>query len=367
MYRLYRYGFLLAAGYLMLAFMGCAEAPVQQVTDLYWPPPPDQPRIKFLESWHKQDDFGKEAMAAFMEKFIGEESQAALIKPQAVAADSSGRIYVTDTALGAVIVIDKVAKKFWFMGTGGLGKLAVPVGIAIHEEGNRIYVSDSKTDMINVYKMNGSFDMVIGGMVEKTFENPAGIAIDKNLKRLYIADTKKHKIFVYSLDGKPLSEFGDRGTDDGKLNFPTYLAVNSKGNIYVVDSGNFRVQAFTPEGKFLTKWGQVGDNMGSFARPKALAIDSEDHVYVTDAAFNNFQIFDADGRLLMWVGNGGFGPGQFQIASGISIDSQDRIYVADQLNRRVQVFQYLGGRYSGPDRVPAELSPAGEVKKTAVK
>lgn len=338
-----RYYLPLVTCYLLLALAGCATPVVQQPVELYWPPPPDPPKIKYLESWSTQDDFGKGGLTAFMETIIGKEEIANLRKPHAVAVDSGGRIYVTDTAHRAVAVIDKVSKKFWFIGVAGTGRLNVPVGIAIYEIGDRLFVADSKLDVVNVFRLNGSFVKSIG--LKKEFENPVGIAIDSRLKRLYIVDSKKHKLFVFSLEGELIREIGDRGGDDGFFNFPVSVAVDSKGNIYVNDSGNFRVQVFDPDGKFLRKFGQLGDTFGCFARPKGIAIDSEDHIYVGDAAFNNFQIFDTEGRLLTWVGQAGFGPGEFQTPSGIFIDNEDRIYVVDQLNRRVQVFQYLGEKW----------------------
>ena len=332
---------------ILLMLAGCGPATVQQQVDLFWPLPPDPPKIKYLETWRSVDDFGRSAFDVFAENIIGRESVSGLRKPQGVAVDSSGRIYVTDTALGAVVVIDKVAKTLWFIGKEGQGKLAVPIDIALDEGADRIYVSDSKTTVVNVYSMKGAFKMAIkGGGIDKTFERPTGLAIDRKLKRLYIVDTLKSKYFIYSLDGQYISSVGEWGNNEGQFNRPIYAAVNSRGEVYIVDGGNFRIQKFTPEGKFIQKFGQIGDALGHFARPKGIAIDSEDNVYVGDGAFNNFQIFNKEGQLLMFVGHGGVGPGEFQIPAGLAIDQQDRIYVVDQLNFRVQVFQYLGGRYA---------------------
>lgn len=336
--------------FVLLVFFGCAPSASQQQVDMFWPPPPAQPRIKYLESWHKADDFGKSAFAAFAENIVGEETTLMMRKPQAVAVDSSGRIYVTDTIHGAVIVVDKVAKNFWLLGREGQGKLSVPVDIAIDEGNGRIYVSDSKSKVVNIYDMNGFFLMNItgDGGPEGAFERPTGLAIDKKLRRLYVADTLKHKFLVFSLDGKYISTTGIRGGEDGQFNYPIYIAINSKSEVYIVDSGNFRVQAFDSEGKFILKFGRIGDcSLDCFARPKGIAIDSEDHVYVSDTAFNNFRLFNPDGQMLMDVGHAGPGLGEFRNPAGISIDQHDRIYVVDQLNLRVQVFQYLGGRYSG--------------------
>ncbi len=346
MYFIKKLNFIHSTLLVLLLFAACAPATVKEQVELYWPPAPEQPRVKYLESWQSEDDFGKGSFISILEDLAGGESKIGFVKPQDVGSDSMGsRFYVTDTAQGSVVVVDKNSNSFWLIGARGAveqGKLKVPVGISIYEEGDTIYVSDSSLDAVNIYSLRGGLKKVIGG---GQFESPAGLAINKISKTLYVVDSRKHNVHVYSHDGKYLSSFGDRGAGDGLLNFPSYIAVDSKGEIYVVDAGNFRIQVFSPEGKYLRQFGGIGDTPGHFARPKGIAIDSEDHVYVVDAAYQNIQIFDREGKLLLFFGGGGAMPGQFSVPAGIAIDREDRIYVVDQINKRVQVFQYLGEKW----------------------
>jgi len=327
----------------VLGFFGCASQPEkkQEPLVLNWPAPPDEPRVRFLDTFASNFDVG-DVSGVFARELFGEEKVVALQKPYGVATDKDGRIYATD--IGAVFVFDNANRKLRLIGDlPGNGKLRIPIGVAISDAG-KVYVSDSAADKIYMYDMNGKFLSTIGQ--PKEFEAPSGVAIDEKRQRLYVVDAKLHNVRAYGLaDNKLQLTIGKRGTGKGEFNYPTNLAIDSSGNLYVADTMLARIQVFDPQGNYLKDFGQLGDAPGFFVRPKGVAIDSEDHVYVIDAAFQNFQIFDKEGKLLLFVGDGGNGPGQFMIPAGIAIDREDRIYIADQLNRRVQVFQYLGEKW----------------------
>jgi len=320
---------------LVLLAASCATTAPGKKEDLVWPLPPELPRIKYLDSYCCSDHFGQSG-SVLMQTLFGTSGKLQMSKPYGVATDNEGKIYVTDTGLGTVWVFDAKAKKVSFLGTGGL---RTPVGVAIDAKG-QVFVSDARAQRVYAYNKEGKQIMNIGHS-QGELANPSGLAIDPTTNRLYVANAKLHLIKVYDTNtGKFLFDIGARGSDDGRLNFPTNLSIKN-GKLYVTDTGNFRVQIFDLDGKFLKNFGRVGDNLGQFARPKGVDADSEGHIYVTDAAFDNFQIFNEDGQLLLFVGNKGRDLGQFWLPSGLHIDGKDRIYVADQYNNRVQVFQYL--------------------------
>ena len=68
-----------------------------------------------------------------------------------------------------------------------------------------------------------------------------------------------------------------------------------RGNIYVSDQGNNRIQKFDAKGKFLLKWGVQGRQDGQVNAPAALAMDSQDRLYVADLGNNRIQRFRCDG------------------------------------------------------------------------
>ncbi len=335
--------FLIQLIILCIILPSCAGPQRTKEFELYWPLPPEEPRIKWVNWLRGSEDVTEEtAGKKLINTILGEREQSEwLRKPYGVHA-SEGRIYVSDTALGKVAVFDFRDKKIFFLGEQGPGILSKPIGIATDKEGN-IYVTDTNQDRAVVYYHNGEFSHALGKKGQ--FEQPVGIAVNDALERVYVVDMKNHKIQVFNKKGEFLFEFGRRGQEDGEFNFPSNIFIDKQGKVYVADSMNFRVQIFNEDGKFLSKFGEIGDIPGKFARPKGIAVDSEGHIYVVDAAFNNVQIFDREGQLLLFFGQMGRAPGMFWLPAGMYIDKDDKIYVADQYNSRVDIFQYLGELY----------------------
>ncbi len=333
-----RPGPIVLGAFLFLAGCATATPPPQE---LVWPLPPETPRIRYVETFQRRNHFGTQGSQRLKEILLGPDRQSfvRLGKPYAVTTDAKGRVYVTDTGGGMVWVFDREKKEVRFLGDSGQGRLATPSGVVVDGRGV-VFVADTKLDRVFGYDESGKMVLAIGEQDE--FYSPSGLAIDRNSGRLYVADTGRHKIRVYdSVSGTFLFEFGGRGTELGKFNFPTHLFLK-KGRLYVTDTMNFRIQVFDLEGKPLSKFGEAGASFGQLARPKGVAVDSEGQIYVVDAAFNNFQVFNGNGELLLFVGQIGHQSGELWLPAGMHIDEQDRIYVVDQYNRRVQVFEYLG-------------------------
>jgi DNA-binding beta-propeller fold protein YncE len=300
--------------------------------NLYWPPPPDLPRIKYIQSVYCEDDIGREY--SLKEMLFGKDTGVDfLMKPYGVFSIGN-RIYVTDLVLKGILVFDLDAKRVRLSGVEG--SLKTPSSVVADSTGT-VYVADAGGAKIVVYDERGIYRtaFLLPG------SRPVAAIINAKLGRLYVVDRNANMVLALDLEGNKLFEFGGPGDADGKFHLPLGIAVDADGTLYVLDSGNFRVQIFDPQGVFLAKFGSVGDGPGMFANPKGIALDSEGHIYVTDAAFGNFQVFDRQGRFLLFVGSLGPAPGQFHLPSGIAIDEKDRIYVADQFNRRIEVFQYL--------------------------
>ncbi len=331
------------AGTLVGLFLmaGCATP---KPVEVIWPLPPEEPKIKYVRSIYSSADVERKSFFKEIASWIvGEKRSAGLSKPYAIHVGSDGRIFVTDSAYPAVLIFDPKNEKFTLIGLEGPGVLTKPVGMTTDSAG-RIYVTDTVQDRAVVYDHDGNFLLAMG---EKgRFEQPVGIAVNEALNRVYVVDTRKHKISVFdSREGKFLFESGSRGAEDGQFNWPTNVVIDKEGNLYVMDTFNFRVQILNADGKFISKFGQIGTGLGRFSKPKGIAIDTEGHIYVVDAAFNNIQIFDKEGQLLLFFGGFGNRPGQLWLPAGIYIDDQDQIYVADQYNHRINIYQFLSDNY----------------------
>ncbi|TAN61228.1 6-bladed beta-propeller [bacterium] len=320
----------------ILFFYGCAAKPLP---DLVWPDAPDTPRIKFIKNLQGGAEFKQSSILENI--FLGQDMASALKKPMSVHIDKDGKIFVTDTALGDIMIFDSVNKNTTSLGALGVRGIAKPIGIATDSATGKIYFTDSSSN--KVFAINPDGSLIDNPEAPEPFKQPSGITVDSANRKLYVSDTQNHTIKVFDLETlKYVSTIGSRGKEEGQFNFPSHLTIDGKGKLYVTDTMNGRIQIFDNEGKFLKAFGELGDAPGMFARPKGVAVDSEGHIYVVDAAFNNVQVFDEEGHVLMHFAGYGPGRGQLILPAGVAVDKDDYIYVVDSWNRRVSVFEFLG-------------------------
>lgn len=329
-----------------LIIYGCAAPPLP---DVVWPEPPSKPRVKFVKSYHGGTDFKKTNIAANV--LLGAEAASGLTKPMGVHVSDDGRIFVTDTAAADIHVWDPVNEEATTFILQGAKYFYKPIALATDSQG-RMFVSDSQGDRVAVFDKD--FKLLSYLAPEEEFKQPSGIAVSEETDRLYVTDTHNHNIKVFELSTlEYITTIGKRGKEEGQFNFPSHIAADENGSLYVVDTMNARVQIFDSEGNFLRGFGEFGDIPGMFARPKGISIDSEGHIYVVDAAFNNVQIFDSEGQVLMSFARYGSGRGELILPAGIHIDDDDYIYVVDQWNERVQKYEYLGEKHDAREAAAA--------------
>jgi DNA-binding beta-propeller fold protein YncE len=338
----------------------CATAP-PKLQPMFLPGPPDEPKLALIKIFRGEVDV---VPRSFMSVLMGDAPANNLIKPFGVAA-RNGKIYITDTGMPRVLILDPREQRVVVLGDSGGTKLSLPLGIAVAEDGT-IFVSDGDLKKVIVYDEKGKVKNVIGKRDD--FQNNAGLAYNDGLKRLYVVDSYGNTVRVFTDQGEPLFQFGQNGPADGEFFYPTMIAIDRRNdNVAIVDTQHFKVQVFDKDGRFLKKFGQLGDTAGSFTRPKGVGIDSEGNIYVSDAAFDNVQIFNENTQLLLVLGSAGVLPGSFQLPAGTYVDENDRLYVVDQLNRRVQVYQYMSEKWKRehPDEykiLELELQQANRAK-----
>jgi len=330
--------------FVLLIVPSCTKAPKTgpDTSKLVWPRPPDKPRIKYLGSVSSEEDVSGKRKRKLEDVILGRDPGKKirrLRQPYGICVDSKGKIYVSDSGQAVVFVFDQETNQVSFIGTKGRGKLVWPTGIAVDKDFN-LYVSDSRLKTVLKYNAAGEYQFALGKKGD--FTNPTGLAIDQKRNRLLVVDTRAHHIKVFALkDGQFITQFGERGWQEGLFNFPTNIAVGKDGYVYIVDTGNHRVQVFDKHYDYYDDFGTLGTHPGQFRRPKGITLDSDNNIYVIDSDFNNFQIFNQEYQILMPVGRYGRSPGQFWLPAGIFVDSRDRVFVVDTMNKRVQIFQYI--------------------------
>jgi len=309
---------------------------------LDWPEAPAPARLRFVQSYIGMPGDSPGHGLGKVLRFLlgiggGMSASRRLISPTGIFA-RGGVVYVADPGARGVLRYDEAKRKADWLPKGRGTRLVSPVAVVVAPDG-RIFVADSALGKVLILDAQGRPSGELRGDPEG-LGRPAALALGDG--RVFVSDVRGHRVAVYGLDGVFLYSFGRRGTGPGEFNFPTYLWFDAAAKrLWVCDSGNFRVQVLGLEGKPLAAFGESGDRPGNLARPRGLALDSDGNVYSMDGALEALQIFDQAGRLLLFVGREGGGPGEFSLPGGVFVDEKDRVLVADTFNARVQVFQYL--------------------------
>jgi DNA-binding beta-propeller fold protein YncE len=304
----------------ILLLTGCASsAPMVKEEPVFYPDPPELPRLQFLTSFVGSIDV--EPKKTEFSKFVSGKNDiiTRLDKPYGVAIQD-GRIYVCDTN-STVIVFDLNKKTFAPLeGAQGRGKLLQPVNISIDKDGNK-YVSDPVRGQVVMFDKNDFYVKAYGTPGDW---KPVDAVVYED--KLYVADAKG-EIKVFSLEtGELVQTFGRLGEKQDWLGIPTNLAFDSEGFLYVSDAGRFQIVKLDRDGNFRGTIGSLGSQLGFFARPRGIALDKENRVFAVDAAFDNVQMFTRDGQLLFFFGKAGNNRGDMFLPAKVVVDYKNIAY-----------------------------------------
>lgn len=311
---------------------------------LRWPPEPAAARLEFVGEFNgprqavSEGRWGRwtRALLGVTEAAPGARAPGGLSQPTGLSA-RGGVVWVADPGARGVFRYEERSGQGRWLPTDGT-PLVSPVAVAAAEDG-RLFVADSALGRVFILDGEGRVSGELRGD-PAGMGRPVGLALGAG--RVYVADAAGHRVSLYDMSGVHIASFGRRGRAAGEFNFPTYLWYEAAaGRLWVCDSGNFRVQRFDRDGRALGAFGASGNRPGYLARPRGLALDSDGHAYLVDGAFEALQVFDEAGGLLLFVGRAGPGPGEFNLPGGAFVDASDRLLVADTHNARVQIFQYL--------------------------
>jgi DNA-binding beta-propeller fold protein YncE len=141
---------------------------------------------------------------------------------------------------------EPVTNQYGASGSGD-GEMLFPNSAAADSQG-RVYVSDGNNRRISVWDSAGNFQFNFGsGTGPGSLSLPRGVIIDRR-DRLYVVDAVAQNVKVYDVSGpRPtfLFEFGDFGQGDGRFNYPNDIAVDRSGRLYIADRENNRVEVWS--------------------------------------------------------------------------------------------------------------------------
>lgn len=325
---------------------GCGTTPFEHDV-VFYPPPPENPRIQFLTSISSEEDLGVERDA--FKEFVTGRSQAIKVigRPWDIE-HVPGKLYVVDKELRQVVVVNLEQKRFESIDSREGGPLQNPGGIFIAENGYK-YVADRDRRQILVFNRSDGF--------VRTYEagpdfQPVDVVVDGD--RIYAADIVAEEIKIFDRKSGAISQVIDgSGQEGGAFRMPTHLALDDQGSLYVTDFLHFRVQKFDNNGRFVRTIGESGDFPGAMPRPKGIAVDREQHLYAVDSAFELVQIFDTEsGVVLLGFGKFGSLSGGTWLPAGVHVDYDNLPYFSEFVDPRFQaMYLIFVANQSGPFRL----------------
>ncbi|MGB6688000.1 MAG: hypothetical protein WBE76_09175 [Terracidiphilus sp.] len=219
--------------------------------------------------------------------------------------DSSNNVYIADSGNSEVLKVNTSGSLSIFAGTGTAGtfiagaatssKLSSPVAVAADSSGN-IYIADSGDHAVARVNTSGTLSYFAGtGTSGSTNDNngsaatsaklnsPSGLAVDSN-NNVYIADSGNDTVLeVAASTGDIAIVAGTNGSagfsgDGGaatsaKLHAPKGVGVDTNNNLYISDSTNERIRFVT--GAYGTISTIAGDGTAGYTGNGAAATSAE--------------------------------------------------------------------------------------------
>lgn len=264
----------------------------------------------------------------------GAATLADLDNPTAVALDPNGDVLIADTSNNVVriVVPSGIISTFagnhtpGYTGDNGpatAGSLNAPTAIASDTAGN-IYVTDTVNGLVrkinavqtcvttnNVQTCGNYLSTPIGiGSTGGSLNHPNGLAVDANFT-IYVSDTS-HRVLKFA--NGALTTYAGNGnvgfSGDGGLataavlNDPIGLALDAAGNLYITDANSFRVRVVAPNGIINTiagssHAGYTGDGGSALAAqldfPHMAIPDGLGNIYIADTGNNVIRMLTTAG------------------------------------------------------------------------
>lgn len=360
---------------------------------------------EFAGADHAQGDGGKAANAL-------------LFAPQRFTWDAKGNMYIADTFNNKIRKVDSDGTMSTIAGNGsyvpsGDGGPATSAGInkpqavAVDSSGN---VFIATVNQIRMVDSHGNISIVVntsgtaafsgdgGAATAAQINSPEGLTVD-SVGNLYIADTYNHRIrkvsggTITTIAGNGpicastcnLGSFGGDGgpATSANLSFPYDVGLDRAGNLLIVDAKNFVIRSVdATSGNIKTiagtpaKTGFGGDlgpaTSALLNNPLGLAVDSSGNIYITDASNFLVRVIDGFGVISTIAGNatlgfsGDGGPAisaQLDYPFGVGVDASGNVWFADTNNHRIRELMPSGPLVPGANAVVngADFAPGGLV------
>ena len=302
---------------------------------------------------------------------------AQLNRPQGVAVDAAGAVYIADYYNGR---IRKVSNGVITTIAGGgpsqtdnapaVTAQLSPRAIALDSAGN-LYLTDEGTSRIR--KLSNGVVTTVAGNGTAGFSGDNGLATSAQLYlggvegialdsagNLYFADAANQRVrkvsngVITTVAGNGTQgSSGDNGpATSAQLSVPAGVAVDNTGSLYIAEFSGFRIRkvsngvisTFAGSGTFGFSSGNIGDNGPATAAqlfsPTGLALDPAGNLYIADAGL----VRKVSNGVITSVAGGGTFVGDtgqalnalFSVPVGVTVDSAGNVFVADEENALIR-------------------------------
>lgn len=158
----------------------------------------------------------------------------------------------------------------------------------VFDASNQLYVADSKLQRVLVLDLSGNLVRTIGS---GTLIFPSGIAFDRKNNRVIVGEhgatsSLATRVYVFDLLGNLINTLGSYGSSNGRFHRVQGITVDTLGNIYVCDPYQATITEFNASGLFVQKFGQFGTSLGKLNVPLDIAHDAVNNHFIVSSMNN---------------------------------------------------------------------------------
>jgi sugar lactone lactonase YvrE len=315
----------------------------------------------------------------------GTATNASLYYPQGVGFDAAGNMFIADNNNNRVRKVDSSGTTSTVAGggSGGDGGAATnaslnrPNNVAFDATGS-LYIADILNNRIRKVDTNGIIATVAGnGTYSESGDGgaatnagiywPASVALDAAgnfyIAALYYSHIRKVNAngIISTVVGSSAGYSGDGGAaTSAKVNGPQGVALDADGNLYIADTGNSRIRKVDTSGIISTVAGKSGSGYSgdggaatnaTLKSPWGVALDAFGDLYIADLGNNRIRKVDTNGIITTVAGTSAAGySGDGGAATNaslhnpacVALDAAGNLYIADWLNNRIREVHLAG-------------------------